>query len=438
MSNFITRRISVTILKHGIPNLIFAIDTPRAEEIRLFTSSMIKLSGWVLYNKNPVEVVIKHSHGEDIFKCNRFRPDVLKNLNIEAVELCGFLIPITFSGSFDVGFIVNDGVAWGARIDIKPAEKIQFGKSGYLFLDNDHNKSVAQFNGQELISEKSISSWRDYFSTLNEYIDNSKAKRIFTLAPAKELVLPQYYPHKKADITPVEQFMINFHMEDILYPKDALSHAGDSTYSRQDTHWTDYGAGIVANYILDSIGTSLKEPFPFQFRIIKAKGDLGVKISKTTYQEVMKADFSSARKLKTFDNGINNRGLIQTYHNPDAVINKKIVVFGDSFSHNLVPYFVNVFSRVVYILSGASIDYDVLKHEQPDLVICEITTRFLVQAPESNYSVSHDCKRKILTLSASEQADYLHTLQTSDQKHAFYIQKTIAELDAPALPSLAG
>ncbi|MEA9439017.1 hypothetical protein VCX44_25400 [Aeromonas caviae] len=91
---------------------------------------------------------------------------------------------------------------------------------------------------------------------------------------------------------------------------------------------------------------------------------------------------------------------------------------------------------VVYVLSGASIDDEIVAHEQPDLVICEITTRFLVQAPESNYSVSHDCKRKILTLSALERANYLHSLQASDQKHAFYIQKTIAELDAPKLPSL--
>ena len=42
----------------------------------------------------------------------------------------------------------------------------------------------------------------------------------------------------------------------------------------------------------------------------------------------------------------------------------------------------------------------------------------------------------LAALSALVRADYLHTLQTSDQKHAFYIQKTITELDAPKRSSL--
>lgn len=429
MSNIITKRIEVTKLQHGVANLIFSVDAPKNEEITLFISSMIKLSGWVLYNKQSVDIVVKHKNGEEVFKCNRLRYDVLKNLNIDADPTCGFFIPILFSGSFDIGFIINDEIIWGARVEITTPAKVQHGKLGYLFLDNDHNKSVAQFIGNELISEEILSSWQEYFSTLNKYIDGSQSERIFTLAPAKELVLPQYYPHKKSDITPVEQFLIKFHKEGILYPKEALSHAGDATYSRQDTHWTDFGAGIAVNHILDSIGLSLKEPFPFQFRFIKSKGDLGVKISESTYQEIMKADFSSARTLKIFDNKINNRGFIQIYQNPNAVIKRNIVVFGDSFSHNMIPYFAMVFSRVVHVLSGASIDYEIVRHEQPDFIICELTTRFLVQAPDSNYSVSQDCKRKIFSMSMSERESFITDLHENDESCSFYVQKTIADLN---------
>ena len=258
------------------------------------------------------------------------------------------------------------------------------------------------------------------------------------LAPAKELVLPHYYPHSKADITPVEQFLVHFQREGIIYPKDVLSDAGDATYSKQDTHWTDYGAGIAVDHMLCKLGLSLEEPFPFDFRIIKDAGDLGVKLSTPTDQALMKADFSPALQHLVFDNRLKSRGLIQVFQHPEAPLAHSVVVFGDSFAYNMIPYLANAFAKVVYVLSGASIDDEIVAHEQPDLIICEITTRFLVQAPESNYSVSHDCKRKILTLPALERADYLHTLQASDQKHAFYIQKTIAELDAPALPSLAG
>lgn len=127
MSHFITKRISVTKLQHGVANLIFAIDAPKSEEITLFASSMVKLSGWALHDKKPVDIVIKNQHGEEAFKCNRVRNDVLNNLNIDAVALCGFLIPIVFSGSFDIGFIVNGEVVWGARVDIKTPAKVQHG-----------------------------------------------------------------------------------------------------------------------------------------------------------------------------------------------------------------------------------------------------------------------------------------------------------------------
>lgn len=427
MSSFINRRISVTKLPHGVADLRFSIDSPRTEDITLFDSSMIKLSGWVLHNKKSTGIVIKHNSVETFFKCERVRNDVLTNLGIEADPLCGFLIPITFSGLFDVGFIVNDDVVWAAKIEIKPAEKVQIGKSGYLFLDNDHNKSVAQHIGKELISCESLSSWRDYFSTLNEYIFNSQAKRIFTLAPSKELILSEYYPHQKADITPVEQFLINFHNEDILYPKSELIYAGDSTYSRQDTHWTDFGAGVAANHVLSSIGIKLNEPFPFPFRFIDVAGDLGTKVNKSATQKIMKADFKSAREMKVFDNRINNRGLIQIYQNPNPFTNKNVVVFGDSFSHNMIPYFVKVFARVVFVLSGASVDYEILNHEKPDLVICELTTRFLLQSPESNYSVSNDCKRKILSMSEPDKEKYISNFGDSPES-CFYTIKTIAHL----------
>ncbi|MFM5248169.1 hypothetical protein, partial [Aeromonas caviae] len=190
MPDVMTKQIMVTPLQHGVAGLGFAIDTPRTEEITLFASSMLKLSGWALHNKKSVDIVVRHQHGEYAFKCNRVRSDVSKKRDMDADALCGFLIPITFSGSFDVGFIVEDKVAWGVRVDILPAAKILFGKSGHLFLDNDHNHSVAQFLGQALISDECLSLWQAYFSALNQCVDNRQAKRVFMLAPAKELVLP--------------------------------------------------------------------------------------------------------------------------------------------------------------------------------------------------------------------------------------------------------
>ena len=76
MSDVMTRQIKVTPLQHEVAGLVFAIDSPRAEEITLFASSMLKLSGWALHNKKSVDIVVRHQHGENTFRCNRVRPDV--------------------------------------------------------------------------------------------------------------------------------------------------------------------------------------------------------------------------------------------------------------------------------------------------------------------------------------------------------------------------
>lgn len=76
MSDVMTKQIKVTRVQHGVAGLVFAIDTPRAEEITLFASSILKLSGWVLHNKKSVDIVLRHRHGENTFRCNRVRPDV--------------------------------------------------------------------------------------------------------------------------------------------------------------------------------------------------------------------------------------------------------------------------------------------------------------------------------------------------------------------------
>lgn len=429
MSNFITRQIYVTKIQHGIQGLIHSIDTPKSEEIKIFNSSMIKISGWVLYDNKPAEVVLQFNGHETIHTCEVIRKDVISLLKKNADEKCGFIIPVSHPVDFKIGFIINGSTVWVASVKIKPASKLLLGTDGYLFLDNDTNKSVEQFTGHTLMSEECLSLWGEYFRKIDLNCKGKKSKYIFALAPAKELVYPQLYPYKKSTITPVEQFLVTLAKFNILYPLNELRNVGDAAYWKLDTHWTDYGAGVVVNKILELFSKEPKNPFPFPFNIKRLNGDLGSKLPQITTQDILIADFSSSKKLKVFDNKIINRGWIQVYENAHSPRKEKVVVFGDSFSVNMVPYLVSVFNKVIHVLSGARIDYDIIENESPDYIVCEITTRFLIQSPDLNYSVSDDCSRKISGMSEKEKKNYIKEItDNTGEDYQFYLMKTISNV----------
>ncbi|MFQ1641792.1 hypothetical protein ACK399_05495 [Aeromonas veronii] len=428
MSNFITRQIQITKITHNIQGLIYAIDTPRNEEVRIFNSSMLKVSGWVLFDNKPVDVIICSAETESNHSCQIIRNDVISLLKRDADAKCGFIIPITNPVDFKIGFKIHGVVVWVADIKIKLASKVLFGRDGYLFLDNDTNKSVEQYIGKELMSKECLSLWQEYFIKLDSASKKLNFKYVFTLAPAKELVYPTLYPYIKSSITPVEQFLIGCDGNNIFYPLNELREVGESSYWKLDTHWTDYGAGIVVNSILKSFDIENKNPFPFPFNIKKLNGDLGSKLPKLTVQDIMIADFSASKKMRVFDNKIINRGWIQVYENKKSPNQEKVIVFGDSFSVNMIPYLVNTFGKVIHVLSGARIDYELVNYEKPDYVICEITTRFLIQSPDIDYSVSDDCDRKIESMTLSERASYIKGLiseQNKDSEYEFYLNKTL-------------
>lgn len=96
----------------------------------------------------------------------------------------------------------------------------------------------------------------------------------------------------------------------------------------------------------------------------------------------------------------------------------------------MVPYLVTNFKKVIHVLSGARIDYDILEQELPDIIISEITTRFLIQPPDLNYSVSDDCFRKIDSMPESEKKDYIkNVIDSTTDNYLFFLNKTLLNFE---------
>ncbi|MFQ2572540.1 hypothetical protein ACK3Z8_15070 [Aeromonas caviae] len=395
--------IKLSIIRPDIAGLKFSIDSPHTCSYFKSNHSAIHLSGWLLYRGSQNNLFIIKNGEKTILNYNTSRLDVVRHFNEDVNNsMCGFSYAITSLDSFSVGTTINNIDYVIARIDISSPQKVLLGHHGHLFLDHDTNQSKEQFIGLKKISNDDLSVWKNYLSFMQEYMNKQGIQYVFCLAPAKENVLSSYYPFNKSPETPIEQLLTIG--TDIIYPLDILRDIGDTSYSKIDTHWTDFAALQVAEYldnILNKTNTEIGiSRFPFYIK--KTYGDLGVKTTPQTSQNILKADFSKIYEHIIYDNKVNNRGWVRVFENHNSANSEVVVFFGDSYSVNMLPYFVEKYRRVIHVFSGASIDLDVIAHEKPSKIVVQVASRFIIKPPKSNFCFTSEISRKAYEKNANK------------------------------------
>lgn len=297
------------------------------------------------------------------------------------------------------------------------------GDDGWLFLGNDTNASVDQFCGKFNISDRHMQNWSEFFVNLNEQADLRKTKSVMLIAPSKENVFPQYYPFKRAKVTPIEQILSLDKQTEVIYPIEALGQPNLPllTYSKTDTHWTDFGAHLAADMAIRFFGGS---PGPIEledFVTHETMLDLGNKVAPMV-KEVISVHKRAYRDGRVFDNLIHNHGRIWIYENKDAELGT-CVLSGDSFSVLLCKRLGSAFRRFIYIHSTA-VDWGIIDKEKPEFLISQVAERFLIRPPSTdpNFCIKETIRAKI------QQSDpQLRTQQTE----AFSKYFGEAQFDAP-------
>jgi len=133
------------------------------------------------------------------------------------------------------------------------------GKNGYLFLDNDTNKSVDQFTGTALLEDLHLTKWLNFLAQVEDLSKDCDFQWNLMIAPSKEYVCEHLYPYSKSCITPLEQ--LEQKIQDIYKISyvdclSSLSRDWNLSYSMLDTHWSDYGAYIAAKLLGQKNGIS--------------------------------------------------------------------------------------------------------------------------------------------------------------------------------------
>lgn len=375
-------------------------------------SDGVLFQGWVLPSHPAAVSPFVRMGGKTLyFDLNVERPDVIERvLALESAGHpllnCGFRLRVPFQAQDAVfGFRIGSRDFDYARLTVVGREelKVMEGLEGWLFLDNDTNRSVEQFTGELLLDRSGRKRWSAYLTGLARVASDLKARHAVLIAPAKEMVLPQHYPHKKGVLTPVEQVLMLAKKEhQVVYPVPSLQASAERTVLMTDSHWTLHGAMLA---VLDTAGRLGIDQDQVQALFAEDRyvereicGDLGNKFyPRRSSVEKLLVSYNY-RKHMVYDNHLPNLGRIQLMENKSALLNCKCVLFGSSSGYSTLHYFSRIFSNLVFVHSAGNVDTGVLRQESPEYIIAQTNGRFVIVPPLVEYDLSRGVREKLALL----------------------------------------
>jgi len=403
-------QISVTALPVKVPGVYrWCLDFPKSEqafdEPELLEKGL-NFQGWVLPEEGR-QVKPYFCFGEKIhyFPLNVARADVVERVlkapsaNNPKVQ-CGFReeVPLDIAcGHF--GLEVDGAQVDLIRIEVLGSLRILEGRDGWLFLDNDSNQSVDQYKGNLLLGKQELREWSSYLDNLRDESRAIGLRHALLIAPAKEMVLPEFYPHQKGRTSPVEQVLARARPDHhVAHPVEELRAPTFRTFRVCDTHWTSKGAMLGLLAVLKSLGLNSEEVGTLfeadKYKETEHSGDLGSKVfpSQSAKEQVLTGAYY--RKWVEYDNLLPNMGRVIVIRNTGALYPTKCMIFGSSSSYSFFDYVSRVFSEVIFIHSAGSIDFGVVAQERPDYLIAQTNGRFVVRPPTTEYSLAGEILEK--------------------------------------------
>lgn len=220
-------------------------------------------------------------------------------------------------------------------------DKCYRGKDDWLFLGNDYDRCVDALTGKWKPSAQQLSSQLQFFTEAARTVQANGAEFHMLIGPNKSSIYPEYlppmtFPAKERCITPgVEQLKAKG--ISIFDPTETLLDNKDKglLYYRTDTHWNSLGAKIAFEGLLKETGLAVLPPVELVPQK-ELKGDL---VDIGGYE---------AFPLTTGDSFAPRWKNASEKH----LIDKTVLVLGDSFSGALMYYIEGMYKNVHRIHYG--------------------------------------------------------------------------------------
>ncbi len=253
-------------------------------------------------------------------------------------------------------------------------DKVVVGKNGWLYFSD----SLDDYRGLSLEDQKLEAIARN-LSLMQEYAESKGAGFVFSIAPNKNSIYPEYMPDfvpRAQDMSSSRKLLPYFEKYGVNYADlfTAFSSNNEIFYFRTDSHWHNKGAALAADVILTGLG---RESTFFSSDFSKGeehKGDLYEMLypagncTEADYRYVPGFSYTTV-KDPNGGNAINIESLSENGAG-------RLLCWRDSFGVALYPYLAESFH---YACFSRSVTYDLIRieSEETDAVLIEIVERNL-------------------------------------------------------------
>lgn len=402
----------------------WALDFPQPGVAARINERGLYLQGWVLAAPDAArgDLLVRTRVGgsEQVrpLPFNNARPDVIQRVLGVAPEghaqlKCGFIAYLKdVPGDFTLGIMLGGTPVWLCEVELDgtaeplpqaPATQVIQGSEGWLYLDNDTNRSVDQYTGRLKLDAEGLRRWESYLDSCAAIAAQAGARHAMVIAASKEQVLPEHYPHAKGSLTLHEQVLGLCRPQHRVLDTAALlarleGRAG--CFMRTDTHWTDRGAMLAVLALLEHLDLDAQAASRHfagdVYYTMPFAGDLGVKLTPALVAPTEFLQAPPAASGAVFDNGLPNIGRVLVFEQGDALWDHTLLIFGASSTYQMLKYLKRLFGRIVFVHSAGNVDPDVVRHEQPDFLVMQTTARFMIEPPDTAFGLGEAVRQKML------------------------------------------
>lgn len=283
------------------------------------------------------------------------------------------------------------------------------GDDGWVYLGDIFNRNFSQAIGRRTLSTSEVEGWSSALQGQARYLQESGIGFVVVVAPAKWSVyrdkLPRWVGDEAVRTSFDELLAVRPALPLVdLRPKLIAARKDQDTYSKLNSHWTDYGAFVAWPSLADAIGRQLDgariwrpalRSVQFTDEGNEYKGLMSIdapnrwtgfvpEIAPPGYQIIdsvgRRQDVGWNTKTSLFD-------LPRVTYNSASPSPHRVLVFRDSMGDSISPFIQSSFREVIQI--GHSLDTPskrpdfiaAVERYSPDMVIVELTERYLDTPP---------------------------------------------------------
>jgi len=291
------------------------------------------------------------------------------------------------------------GISRYMWLGVSPSPAVGIGPRGWLFYVDDGG--LEDFTNEHPLTESEIQNWRNTVVRAKNWCQARGIAYLFTILPDKGSIYPELFPQTARRVSRLSRAdQVVTAITDVGAAVDvrpALLNAKRSArlFQKTDTHWNQRGAYIGYRTIIDALRLQLPsippskpesdfEPMTRHIAGMDLAGMMG--LTRVLGEE----DLRFVPKQKRQYVVVEPKWNIVEAGEPRIVTEipgstlPRAVVFRDSFTSAMAPYFSEHFSRVVYLWRN-DFAVDEIEKEHPDVVLQEIVGRhvqWFVPSPE--------------------------------------------------------